>query len=215
MEMNVINEKVNEITQLVKSKDSRYKSKSSELIVFLQDLEKKKQSAETQLITILLNFILENYSLTSLNFELISKETLSAIEKLLKKLYESVLPNAYDNFDLIKTGKEKLNPLLLEACKSIYKQKQINFIRQFYQKIYYKNLKEFFPQNDVDKIIAEEGWIKEKEYVIPTEKSKPAEFNAGKEIDDIKYINDMNVQFNKLIKEHAHLVNFQNAKPTK
>ena len=215
MEMNVINEKVNEITQLVKSKDSRYKSKSSELIAFLQDLEKKKQSAETQLITILLNFILENYSLTSLNFELISKETLSAIEKLLKKLYESVLPNAYDNFDLIKTGKEKLNPLLLEACKSIYKQKQINFIRQFYQKIYYKNLKEFFPQNDVDKIIAEEGWIKEKEYVIPTEKSKPAEFNAGKEIDDIKYINDMNVQFNKLIKEHAHLVNFQNAKPTK
>ena len=215
MEMNLINEKVNEITQLVKSKDSRYKSKSSELIVFLQDLEKKKQSAETQLITILLNFILENYSLTSLNFELISKETLSAIEKLLKKLYESVLPNAYDNFDLIKTGKEKLNPLLLEACKSIYKQKQINFIRQFYQKIYYKNLKEFFPQNDVDKIIAEEGWIKEKEYVIPTEKSKPAEFNAGKEIDDIKYINDMNVQFNKLIKEHAHLVNFQNAKPTK
>ena len=215
MEMNLINEKVNEITQLVKSKDSRYKSKSSELIVFLQDLEKKKHSAETQLITILLNFILENYSLTSLNFELISKETLSAIEKLLKKLYESVLPNAYDNFDLIKTGKEKLNPLLLEACKSIYKQKQINFIRQFYQKIYYKNLKEFFPQNDVDKIIAEEGWIKEKEYVIPTEKSKPAEFNAGKEIDDIKYINDMNVQFNKLIKEHAHLVNFQNAKPTK
>ncbi len=213
MEMNLINEKVNEITQLVKSKDSRYKSKSSELIVFLQDLEKKKQSAETQLITILLNFILENYSLTSLNFELISKETLSAIEKLLKKLYESVLPNAYDNFDLIKTGKEKLNPLLLEACKKTYKQKQIDFIRKFYSKILLKNLKDFFPAKDIDAIIAEEGWIKDKDYIIPNEKNASPEFNVAKEIEDIKYINDMNVQFNKLIKEHEHLVTFLNSKP--
>ena len=215
MEMNEEDGKINEVIRLVKDKDSRYISKSTELIEFLQNLEKKRQTGETQLIVILLNFILENYTLAGLNFELISKETLSAIEKLLKKLYESVLPNVYDSFDMIKTGKEKLNQLLLEACKIIYKQKQINFIRQFYQKIYYKNLEGFFPTKEIDKIIAEEGWIKEKEYVVPTEKSAPAEFNAGKEIDDIKYINDMNVQFNKLIKEHGHLVNFQNSQQAK
>lgn len=215
MEMNEVDGKINEVIRLVKDKDSRYISKSTELIEFLQNLEKKRQTGETQLIVILLNFILENYTLAGLNFELISKETLSAIEKLLKKLYESVLPNVYDSFDMIKTGKEKLNQLLLEACKIIYKQKQINFIRQFYHKIYYKNLKEYFQDKDIDKIIADEGWIKEKEFVIPTEKAAPPEFNVGKEIDDIKYINDMSVQFNKLIKEHAHLVNFQNNKPTK
>ena len=137
---------------------------------------------------------------------------MEAIEKLLKKLYETVLPNVYDNFDLIKTGKEKLNFLLLDSCKRVYKQKQINFIRQFYQKIYYKNLKEFFPINEIDKIISDEGWVKDKEFVIPTEKLTPPEFNVGKEIEDIKYINDMNIQFNKLVKEHAHLVNFQNTK---
>ena len=135
---------------------------------------------------------------------------MSLIGKLLKNIYESVLPNVHDNFDLIKTGKERINPLLLEACKKIYKQKQINFIRQFYKKIYYKNLSDYFPIKDIDKIIADEGWIKDKESVIPTEKSMPAEFNVGKEIEDIKYINDMNVQFNKLIKEHSHLVNFLN-----
>ena len=210
--MDETNEKVKEIINLVKEKDSTYKSKAQELTENLQNLEKKKETAETQLTAILLNFILENYSLAGFNFDLISKETMAAIEKLLKKLYETVLPNVYDNFDSIKTGKEKLNPLLLEACKKVYKQKQINFIRQFYQKIYYKNLKEFFPTNETDKIISDEGWIKDKEFVIPTEKSALPEFNVGKEIEDIKYINDMNIQFNKLVKEHAHLVNFQNTK---
>ncbi len=71
-------------------------------------------------------------------------------------------------------------------------------------------MSDYFPIKDIDKIIADEGWIKDKELVIPTEKSMPAEFNVGKEIEDIKYINDMNVQFNKLIKEHSHLVNFLN-----
>ena len=206
------NDKVNEIINLVKEKDSSYKSKTQELIEDLKNLEKKKETAETQLTAILLNFILENYTLAGFNFDLISKETMAAIEKLLKKLYETVLPNAYDNFDLIKTGKEKINPLLLETCQKTYKQKQINFIRQFYQKIYYKNLKEFFPINEIDKIISDEAWIKDKEFVIPTQKSASPEFNVGKEIEDIKYINDMNIQFNKLVKEHAHLVNFQNTK---
>ena len=210
--MDETNEKVKEIINLVKEKDSTYKSKTLELIEILQNLEKKKENAETQLTAILLNFIIENYSLAGFNFDLISKETMAAIEKLLKKLYETVLPNVYDNFDLIKTGKEKLNPLLLETCKKAYKQKQINFIRNFYKKIYYKNLKEFFPINEIDKIISEEGWIKDKEFIIPTEKLAPQEFNVDKEIEDIKYINDMNIQFNKLVKEHAHLVNFQNTK---
>ena len=40
----------------------------------------------------------------------ISKETKEALEKLLKALYDNVLPNAYSLFDGIKTGKEKLNP---------------------------------------------------------------------------------------------------------
>ena len=213
--MDDTNDKINEIIKLIKDKDSKYKSKTLEVIETLQNLEKKKETAETQLTAILLNFILENYSLAGFNFNLVSKETMSSIEKLLKKLYESVLPNAYDNFDLINTKKEHINALLLEACKNVYKQKQINFIRQFYNKIYYKNLKEYFQDKDIDKIIADEGWIKEKEFVIPTEKAAPPEFNVGKEIDDIKYINDMSVQFNKLIKEHAHLVNFQNNKPTK
>ncbi len=208
-------EKVNEIIKLVNSKDSAYKPKALELIDQLQNMEKKKETAETQLTAILLNFILGNYTLAGFNFDLVSKEAMDAIGKLLKKLYDSVLPNAYDLFDMIKQGKEKINPLLLEACKTNYKQKQINFIRQFYQNIHYKNLSEFFPMNEIDKIIADEGWIRDKELVIPTEKNAPPEFNVGKEVADIKYINDMNVQFNKLIKEHAHLVNFLNTKPTK
>ena len=74
-------------------------------------------------------------------------------------------------------------------------------------------MKDFFEITDIDKIIADEGWIRDKDLVIPTDKSAPPEFNVGKEIDDIKYINDMNVQFNKLIKEHEHLVTFLNSKP--
>ena len=213
--MDETKDKVNEIIKLIKDKDSTYKSKSLELIGKLKSLNAKKETADTQLTAILLNFILENYTIARFNYNLISKETLSSIENLLKKMYESVLPNVYENFDLIKTGKEHVDPLLIEACKTIYKQKQINFIRQFYNKIYYKNLKEYFPTNDIDKIIAEEGWVRDKELVIPTEKSAPPEFNVGKEIDDIKYINESNVQFNKLIKEHSHLVTFQNNKLTK
>jgi hypothetical protein len=206
-------DKLNEIIKLVNSNDSSYKPKAIELIEYLQNI--KTETAETQLNAILLNFILEKYTLSGFNFNLISKETMGAIEKLLKKIYEDVLPSVYDLFDMVKTGKEKINPLILEACKNIYKRKQINFIRRFYQKIYYKNLKDYFPIQDIDKIIANEGWIKEKDYVIPTEKNAPPEFNVGKEIEDIKYINDINIQFNKLIKEHSHLVNFLNTPPVK
>jgi hypothetical protein len=210
--MDETKDKINEIIRLIKAKDSLYKDKASDLLESLQDLEKKKETADTQLTAILLNFILENYTLSNLTFNLISKESMTAIEKLLQKIYEGFLPNVYDLFDSIKTGKEKVNPLVLDACKNIYKQKQINFIRQFYSRISMKNLREFFPINEIDNIISQEGWIKEKDCVIPTEKSAPPEFNVGKEVEDIKYINDMNVQFNKLIKEHAHLVTFQNNK---
>ena len=198
--MEKMDEKISEIITLVNNKDFTYKSKSSELIQTLKEIEKKKETSETQLTAILLNFLIGNYNLYGFNFNLISKETKDAIEKLMKALYDSVLPNAYSLFDSIKTGKEKINPLLLEACKKTYKQKQIDFISKFYNKILYKNLKDYFPINDIDKIIADEGWTKDKDYIVPNEKNASPEFNVAKEIEDIKYINDMNVQFNKLIK---------------
>ena len=203
-------EKLSEIISLVNSKDFTYKSKSLELIEALQNLEKKSETAETQLNAILLNFLIGNYTLYGFNFNLISKETKDVIQRLMKALYNNVLPNVYGIFDQIKTGKEKLNPLLLEACKKTYRQKQIEFISRFYRKILYKNLRDYFTMDDVDKVIKEEGWQKEKEFVIPTQKNETPEFNVGKEIEDVKYINDMNIQFNKLIKEHEHLVNFLN-----
>ena len=205
-------EKLLEIISLVNAKDYTYKSKSLELIETLKQTEKKKDTSEIQLTAILLNFLIGNYTLYDFNFNLISKETKDAIEKLMKALYDNVLPNAYSLFDAIKTGKEKINVQLLEACKKTYKQKQIDFIRKFYSKILLKNLKDFFPANDVEAIIAQEGWVKDKDYIIPNEKNAAPEFNVAKEIEDIKYINDMNVQFNKLIKEHEHLVTFLNSK---
>ncbi len=205
-------EKLLEIINLVNAKDYTYKSKSLELIETLKQTEKKKDTSEIQLTAILLNFLIGNYTLYDFNFNLISKETKDAIEKLMKALYDNVLPNAYSLFDAIKTGKEKINVQLLEACKKTYKQKQIDFIRKFYSKILLKNLKDFFPANDVEAIIAQEGWVKDKDYIIPNEKNAAPEFNVAKEIEDIKYINDMNVQFNKLIKEHEHLVTFLNSK---
>ena len=186
-------EKLLEIINLVNAKDYTYKSKSLELIETLKQTEKKKDTSEIQLTAILLNFLIGNYTLYDFNFNLISKETKEAIEKLMKALYDNVLPNAYSLFDAIKTGKEKINVQLLEACKKTYKQKQIDFIRKFYSKILLKNLKDFFPANDVEAIIAQEGWVKDKDYIIPNEKNAAPEFNVAKEIEDIKYINDMNV----------------------
>ena len=43
------------------------------------------ESSETKLTAIFLNFILENYTLELFNFNLISKDTKSSIEKLIKK----------------------------------------------------------------------------------------------------------------------------------
>ena len=151
-------EKLSEIINLVNAKDFTYKSKALELIETLKETEKKKETSEIQLTAILLNFLIGNYALYGFNFNLISKETKEAIEKLMKALYDKVLPDAYSLFDSIKTGKEKINPLLLEACKKTYKQKQIDFIRKFYSKILLKNLKDFFPAKDIDAISAQEGW---------------------------------------------------------
>ena len=99
-------EKLSEIISLVNSKDFTYKSKSLELIEALQNLEKKSETAETQLNAILLNFLIGNYTLYGFNFNLISKETKDVIQRLMKALYNNVLPNVYGIFDQIKTGKE-------------------------------------------------------------------------------------------------------------
>ena len=55
-------EKLSEIISLVNAKDFTYKSKSLELIEALQNLEKKSETAETQLNAILLNFLIGNYT---------------------------------------------------------------------------------------------------------------------------------------------------------
>ena len=68
-------EKLSEIINLVNAKDFTYKSKALELIQTLQNLEKKAETAETQLNAILLNFLIGNYTLYDFNFNLISKET--------------------------------------------------------------------------------------------------------------------------------------------
>ena len=120
----------------------------------------------------------------------------------------------YNDFD---SNIDKKNSNSLKEKKNnneINNEQQIDFIRRFYNKILMKNLKDYFPANEIDKIIAEEGWVKDKEYIIPNERNASPEFNVAKEIEDIKYINDMNVQFNKLIKEHEHLVTFLNSQPS-
>ena len=207
-----LQEKVDEIIQLLKEKDSLYQPKCLELIDTLNNLEKKKITSETQLTSILLNFICGNYSLFGFNFDLIDENTMKAIQIILKKIYENTYPNLSTDFDLIKTGKEKINPLLIEYCKQTYKQKQIDFIRKFFSKINYNNLAQYFPKNEIDAIIVNEGWVRVKEYVIPNNKNAAAEFNVGKEIEDVRFINSMNIQLNKLIKEHRNLVTYLNKK---
>ena len=76
-------QKLSEIINLVNAKDFTYKSKSLELIETLKETEKKKETSEIQLTAILLNFLIGNYSLYGFNFNLISKETKEAIEKLI------------------------------------------------------------------------------------------------------------------------------------
>ena len=205
-------EKVDEILQLLKEKDALYHPKCLELIDTLNNLEKKKITAETQLTSILLNFICGNYSLFGFNFDLINENTMKAIQIILQKIYENIYPNLSTDFDLIKNGKEKIDPLLIEYCKQTYKQKQIDFIRKFFSKINYSNLAQYFPKNEIDAIIANEGWVREKGYVIPNNKNAPAEFNVGKEIEDVRFINSTNIQLNKLIKEHRNLVTYLNKK---
>ena len=207
-----IKEKVDEIIQLLEENDSLYHPKCLELIDTLNNLEKKKITSETQLTSILLNFICGNYSLFGFNFDLINENTMKAIQIILKKIYENTYPNLSTDFDLIKNGKEKINPLLIEYCKQTYRQKQIDFIRKFFSKISYNNLSQYFEQNEIDAIIANEGWVREKEYVIPNNKNISADFNVGKEIEDVRFINSTNIQLNKLIKEHRNLVTYLNTK---
>ena len=210
--MEGVKEKVDEIIQLLKEKDTLYHPRCLEVIETLNNLEKKKVTAETQLTSILLNFICGNYSLFGFNFDLINDNTIKAIQIILKKIYENVYPNLSTDFDLIKNGKEKINPLLIEYCKQTYRQKQIDFIRKFFSKISYNNLSQYFEQNEIDAIIANEGWVREKEYVIPNNKNISADFNVGKEIEDVRFINSTNIQLNKLIKEHRNLVTYLNTK---
>ena len=203
-------DKLNEILSLLKDKDALYITKSLELIDIYNNLDENETTSETQLTSILLNFICGNYSLFGFNFDLISSETMKIIQTLLSKISSKVYPNVYGEFDSLLSGKEKINPFLIIYCKETYRKKQIEFIRQFFSKININSLSQYFPAKEIDGIISSQRWVKEKDYVIPNNITAADEFNVSKEIEDVRFINSTNIQLNKLIKEHSNLVNHLN-----
>lgn len=205
-------EKLDEILSLLKEKDPLYITKSQELIDLYANLEKKEITPETQLTAILLNFICGNYSLFGFNFNLISEETLKSLQAILSKISNKVYPDITTELSSLKNIKEKINPLIIQYVNETYRQKQIEFIRQFFSKINYNSLSQYFPSKEVDSIISNQKWVKEKDYVIPNNITEADEFNVAKEVEDVRFINSTNIQLNKLIKEHANLVNYLNKK---
>lgn len=203
-------EKLDEILSLLVEKDPLYITKSLELIDLYSNLDLKETTPETQLTAILLNFICGNYSLFGLNFNLLSSETKKTLQNILSKISSKVYPNIYAEFDSLKNTKEKINPSLIEYCKETYRKKQIDFIRQFFSKININSLSQYFPEKEVNGIINSQRWVKEKDYVIPNNITADDEFNVSKEVEDVRFINSTNIQLNKLIKEHANLVNYLN-----
>ena len=199
----------NVITLIQSNINGNYSNQINSILNALQT--QQNQTHEIQLYVVLLHFILNTFSIVFIKVNHIKQDTKKEIDSIIKEYNNK----PYANLDQSVNEIKKLNtdiPLitpLLNAFMLIYRKKQLIHISKFYSKIKLVTLSNILG-NEVkldDAFFSKYGWIKKDTYVVITKEIEESDikYDKGVIMENIAFIEQMNIQYEKLINKHKDI----------
>ena len=206
----------NVITLIQSNVNGNYSNQINSILNALQS--QTNQTHEIQLYVVLLHFILNTFSIVFIKANHIKQETKKEIDSIIREYNNK----PYSNLDQSVNEIKKLNtdiPLitpLLNAFMLIYRKKQLIHISKFYSKIKLVTLSNILG-NEVkldDAFFSKYGWIKKDTYVVITKEIEETDikYDKGVIMENIAFIEQMNIQYEKLINKHKDIKTYVNNK---
>ena len=206
----------NVITLIQSNVNGNYSNQINSILNALQS--QINQTHEIQLYVVLLHFILNTFSLVFIKVNHIKQDTKQEIDSIIKEFNDK----PYSNLDQSVNEIKKLNtdiPLitpLLNAFMLIYRKKQLIHISKFYSKIKLVTLSKILG-NEVkldDTFFSKYGWIKKDTYVVITKEIEESniKYDKGVIMENIAFIEQMNIQYEKLINKHKDIKTYVDIK---
>lgn len=192
---------IENLLTLIKNKNQQFKVLANDLLDKIYEEQKNK---ENQYAMVLLNFILNNYSLREIQTNCL-KDDLEKFKKIVQLTSTTPYPNITSYLLSLKMKKPLIDSLV-DGVILTYKEYQIEYISKFYSKITKQNLEQILGKETVtEEFLKSKGWKAVQNYVLIENKSKEENMNVARAMNTIQFIGEMNTQLTKIIKANSLL----------
>lgn len=203
----------NDIQNVIKCIQSNENANHTEQIntVMSSLVSQENQTHEIQLYVVLLQFVLNSFSIVFTKVNHIKQDTKKEIDSIIRVYNNKPYANIDDNINEIK----KLNndiPLiapLIEVFMTVYRKKQLTHISKFYSTIKLDTLSSLLGKEvELDEAFFNKvGWINNGDHVVITREIENKDIKYDKEFikENIVFIENMNIQYEQLIKRHKDI----------
>jgi hypothetical protein len=192
---------IENLLTLIKNKNQQFKVLANDLLDKIYEEQKNK---DNQYAMVLLNFILNNYSLREIQTNCL-KDDLDKFKKIVQLTSTTPYPNITQYLLSLKMKKPLIDSLV-DGVILTYKEYQIEYISKFYSKITKQNLELILGKETVtEEFLKSKGWKPVQNYVLIENKSKEENMNVARAMNTIQFIGEMNTQLTKIIKANSLL----------
>ena len=192
---------IENLLTLIKNKNQQFKVLANDLLDKIYEEQKNK---DNQYAMVLLNFILNNYSLREIQTNCL-KDDLEKFKKIVQLTSTTPYPNITSHLLSLKMKKPLIDSLV-DGVILTYKEYQIEYISKFYSKITKQNLELILGKETVtEEFLKSKGWKAVQNYVLIENKSKEENMNVARAMNTIQFIGEMNTQLTKIIKANSLL----------
>ena len=192
---------IENLLTLIKNKNQQFKVLANDLLDKIYEEQKNK---DNQYAMVLLNFILNNYSLREIQTNCL-KDDLDKFKKIVQLTSTTPYPNITSYLLSLKMKKPLIDSLV-DGVILTYKEYQIEYISKFYSKITKQNLEQILGKETVtEEFLKSKGWKAVQNYVLIENKSKEENMNVARAMNTIQFIGEMNTQLTKIIKANSLL----------
>jgi hypothetical protein len=192
---------IENLLNLIKNKNQQFKVLANDLLDKIYEEQKNK---DNQYAMVLLNFILNNYSLREIQTNCL-KDDLDKFKRIVQLTSTTPYPNITQYLLSLKMKKPLIDSLV-DGVILTYKEYQIEYISKFYSKITKQNLEQILGKETVtEEFLKSKNWKPVQNYVLIENNSKEENMNVARAMNTIQFIGEMNTQLTKIIKANSLL----------
>ena len=192
---------IEKLVDSIKKNDKSYVTNGKEL---LNKLKAEKMTKEIQYSIILINFILNNFTLRNIQYDKLPTEDLEKFKKIIQITSSTPYPNISTHILCLKNKKKEIDTLV-DGLMIIYKEYQIEYINKFYSKITLPNLETILGKEVVNKeFIKSRNW-KLNNTNVEIQSKPNQKMDAETAMSTIQFIGKMNTELSKIIKANLSI----------